>query len=87
MTWLLAALLTLCASQAVPVARSERTGDNCPIVWIAPARARAEQRVVIEKPGSPATPCAAVTRPVGPPPDSRLLSHSTYQRPPPFSLS
>ncbi|HXA64160.1 MAG TPA: hypothetical protein VNV82_03355 [Bryobacteraceae bacterium] len=80
-SWLLAALMALCAAQAMPIARSQRIAETCTIVWV--ARTRAEKRVSIER---------RLARPrmrnaVAFQRESRsctwLFSKSLYQRPPP----
>ncbi|HYL35917.1 MAG TPA: hypothetical protein VEV17_08405 [Bryobacteraceae bacterium] len=87
MSWLLAVLLALCASQAVPVARVQPGREACAIVWILQARARTEQRVAVrqirrsrEQPSEPG-------RPAAPQFPSQPFSSSLYQRPPPSALS
>jgi hypothetical protein len=73
--------MALCAAQAMPIARTQRIAETCPIVWV--AGARAEQRVFVE--GRLARPrmrnAVAFQR------ESRsctwLFSKSLYQRPPP----
>jgi hypothetical protein len=84
-TWLLAVLMALCASQAVPVVRSERAGSTCGVVWIARARARAEERVAAQRLAGVAI-RAAAGQLVDPQFRSRLLAHSLDQRPPPSPL-
>jgi len=85
--WILAAFLSLCATQAVPAARVQLTGQNCSIVWV--ARAHAKQRVTIEKRISTAPSRAIVA--IFPRDEIRIAAqlhaHSYRQRPPPFSLS
>jgi hypothetical protein len=44
-SWFLAALMALCAAQAMPLGRVERARETCPIVWT--ARVRAEERVAL----------------------------------------
>jgi len=80
-SWLLAALLALCAAQAMPIARTQRIAETCPIVWV--ARTRAEQRVSIERRGSHPLMRNAVAFQRESRSCSRLFSKSLYQRPPP----
>jgi len=86
MSWLLAVLMTLCASQAVPVVRASSSSDACAIVWIARQRARTEQRVLIDPAGRDSRRRATAPASIVPQAGSRLATHSLYQRPPP-SLS
>jgi hypothetical protein len=85
-SWLLAALMTLCASQAVPVVRAERVGVTCAIVWMARVRTRAEQRMVIREPQVYGLRRSNVCQPVEPRLSSRIFADSLYQRPPPLVL-
>jgi hypothetical protein len=84
-SWVLAALLALCAAQAVPVSTVARTASNCPIVWA--ARARSEQpaavRIVVRRSRAPLVIALADDPRV----NSALFSKSLYQRPPPAFLS
>jgi uncharacterized protein YfaQ (DUF2300 family) len=84
-SWLLAALMAVCAAQAVPAARVQRTAENCPIIWI--AEARVEQRVAIRKTASSPRLRMVIALPDEPVSISSLFSKSLYQRPPPVSLS
>jgi hypothetical protein len=85
-SWVLATLMALCAAQAVPAVRWQRTTENCPIVWV--ARARAEQRILIRRRSAGVYPRVAVPlRRESVLSAGRPVSHSLYQRPPPFSLS
>ena len=85
-SWLLATLMALCAVHAVPAVRAQRTGENCPIVWV--ARARAEQRVLVARRSTGGYPRVVVAlRPESVSAAGRLVAHSLYQRPPPFSLN
>jgi hypothetical protein len=87
MSWLLAVLLTLCASRALPVARAGQSREACAIVWIARARARAEQRIAVRRACYRGVRRATVCQPAEPLVRSRLFSNSLYQRPPPPTLS
>ena len=76
--------MALCAAQALPVVRASQTPEASQIVWV--AKARAEQRVLVEKRSASFARRAVVQvfarlaehR-------GRLVSYSLYQRPPPFS--
>jgi len=83
-TWLLAALMALCASHGLPPVRVQRTPESCAIVWI--ARARVERRLSIERRGAYRRASIFVARLEEQIAGSRLISKSLYQRPPPFSL-
>jgi hypothetical protein len=84
MTFLLAALLALCAPNAVIAVRAQRIADNCSIVWI--ARSRVEQRVVAQRRDPRPVRVVTVVRPAQSHAKSPLLSRSLYQRPPPHFL-
>jgi hypothetical protein len=79
----LAALMAFCASQAIPSARVQSTPQNCAIVWI--ARARVQQRILIERRGEYQRASIALAKPEKQH-YARLFSKSLYQRPPPFSF-
>jgi hypothetical protein len=80
-SWLLAALLALCAAQAMPIARTQRIAENCPIAWV--ARARAEQRVSIERRRPLPRQRVVSAFPRESQSCTLLFSTSLYQRPPP----
>jgi hypothetical protein len=84
-SWVLAALLGLCAVQAVPVSIVARTASDCPIVWV--ARDRSEQpaavRMIVRRSRVPLVIVLADDSRV----NSTLFSKSLYQRPPPAFLS
>ena len=83
-SWLLATLMALCAAQALPVARTARTPESSQIVWV--ARARAERRLPVQRhAASTGRRVVARLQPDCVPLCDRLVSHSLYQRPPPFS--
>jgi hypothetical protein len=85
-SWLLAVLMTLCASQAAPTVRARVSGEACAIVWFAGARQRAEQRVAV-RPVGPSRPRSVSRVRIELPVRSRLFSNSLYQRPPPSTVS
>jgi hypothetical protein len=80
----LAALMALCSAHAMPSARVQRTPQNCAIVWI--ARARAEQRVSVERSAEYQRASLFVSRLEAQHFTARPFSKSLYQRPPPSSL-
>jgi len=84
-SWILAALMALCAAQAVPVSNVARTAANCPIVWV--ARDRSEQpaaiRMLVRRSRVPLVIALADDPRV----NSAAFSKSLYQRPPPALLS
>jgi hypothetical protein len=82
-TWLLAALMALCATHAMPSARVQITPQNCAIVWI--ARARVQQQVAIERRDEYQRASILVSKPEKQH-HARPFSKSLYQRPPPISL-
>jgi len=76
--------MALCTAQAVPAIRTQRSAENCPIVWI--AGARDEQRQVVEKRVAHPFAPIAFAHLEEPAAGDRLFSNSLYQRPPPFAL-
>jgi hypothetical protein len=84
-SWLLAALMALCAAHAVPIASVERTGANCPIVWV--ARARSEQPAAVRRAVRRSHAALFIALADDPRANSSLFSKSLYQRPPPVLLS
>jgi hypothetical protein len=79
-TWLLATLLAISASAAVPVARARTGGADSAIVWI--AQDRAEQQVPMQPRAvrkERATLSIPYLAPANPQPPNPVL----YQRPPP----
>src|ERR1035438_10120697 len=84
-SWILAALMALCAAQAVPMAGVERTGANCPMVWV--ARARSEQPAAVRRAVRRSHAALVIALADDPRANSSLFSKSLYQRPPPVLLS
>jgi len=85
--WLLAVLMTLSASQAVPVVRTNAASGAIAIVWIARPRARAERQLPLRLLPVYRPLRAAVRQAVEQFLSSRLPFESLYQRPPPFALA
>jgi hypothetical protein len=81
-TWLLATLLAISASAAVPVTRASAGSADSTIVWI--AQHRAEQRVLAQAYRPEANARPAVWLNYEPPSKVRLFFSSLFQRPPPF---
>jgi len=80
-TWLLATLLAISASAAVPVVRAQTDGARSAIVWI--AQDRAEQRVRVQSHSFAHPTRPAVPLNYEPPAKTRHFAPSLYQRPPP----
>jgi hypothetical protein len=84
-SWVLAALLALCAAQAVPVSTVARTASNCPVVWA--ARARSEQPAAVRIVARRSRALLVIALADDARFHSALFSKSLYQRPPPAFLS
>ncbi|HTB20416.1 MAG TPA: hypothetical protein VK708_19965 [Bryobacteraceae bacterium] len=80
--WILAALLTISASAAVPATGVRSNTGNSAIVWIAQDQAR-QRAQILTRPAVPGAP-VAVFRRYESPAQTRQSAPSLYQRPPPF---